>query len=548
MALTIGLRTYASRADLAALCADQHFLDALRTELERIANEGERQRARERGKTKLRKWVTKDQKYTIPWGAKAQGKVFPSYQAAVKWLLYKTQKTFANTQQRESRLAEEVHANERIREHVFNFLRGPLAAWWGRLPDQQKRIIGRKTGRYSHFYSKLFCNRTIAEGFAYFGVGGAGVFSKTVTVQNLSISEAAAFISDVALASKNECNIKGRPMKGLDNLRINLTELDQKTRDALDTAFNRLESDRVAGIFENNRHREYLHEKAENLRILEGLRRGDPRIYAHNVKLVFDNYVELIAESLESDKLLVTVDESNKQFVDMGTQLSLLAKQCLTPELRLKFLQKASIETYLIRGRTGENAVAGLKARLQPQLDADSNKTPALLKAESEKLYEKVKSVGERDLNRMFHNVDPDHEWTKFMINHDAVVGAGPSGTTSFTLGLVEMACEGEGPGTTQMATYAIAMALFSFWQRKKKLLKYQSAVHTWNEVCAALDHHRGANGVIRTRDQFLQVSDTGKLDDDNGCNLYAYPISFNNRDGRPDYDTGGTTWDALFN
>ncbi len=547
MALTIGVRTYASRADLAALCADQNFLDALRTELGRITNDGERQQARDRGKIKLKKWVTKDQKYSIPWGAKAQGKSFPSHQAAVKWLLYKTQKTFANNQQRESRLAEEVHANEKIREHVFTFLRGPLAAWWRRVPNKEKGDIGGKTGRYSHFYSKLFCNRTIAEGFAYFGVGGAGVFSKTVTVQNLSISEAAAFISDVAMASKNECNIRGRHMGGLDNLRINLTELDKKTRDALDEAFMRLESDRVAGIFENNRHREYLHQKAENLRILEDLRRGDPRIYAHNVKLVFDNYVKLIAESLESDKLLVTVNQSNKQFVDMGTQLRLLAGQCLTPELQLKFLQKASIETYLNRGRTGENAVAGLKARLQPQLDADRNKSPALLKAENPALYKIVKTEGEDRLKRMFHNVDPDHEWTKFMINHDAVVGAGPSGTTSFTLGLVEMACEGEGPRTTQMATYAIAMALFSFWQRKKKLLKYQSAVHTWNEVCAALDHHRGANEVQRTRDQFLQVSDTGKLDDDNGCNLYAYPISFNNRNGLPDYDTGGTTFDALF-
>ena len=92
------------------------------------------------------------------------------------------------------------------------------------------------------------------------------------------------------------------------------------------------------------------------------------------------------------------------------------------------------------------------------------------------------------------------------------------------------------------MAAYVVAMALFSFWQRKKKLLKYQASVHTWNEVCTALDHHRGANDGVRRRDGFLQVSDSGTSFDNYevpGHDLYAYPSSFNNIDGRPVYNAG---------
>lgn len=268
--------------------------------------------------------------------------------------------------------------------------------------------------------------------------------------------------------------------------------------------------------------------------------------YDQAINTLFEDCVRVIEENVANDKYLATVEPLNVRLVRTGTDFTRLADRCKTTASRLEFLRRPAIDQYLTEGRQGANAVAGLKARLQPQLDFDSNKTPDLLRAENPALYDKVRNLGEGRVRRMEYNVDPDHEWTKFMINHDAVVGAGPSGTTSFTLGLVEKACEGESFGTTQMAAYAVAMALFSFWQRKKRLLKYQSAVHTWNEVCAALDHHRGANEVQRTRDGFLQVSDTGKLDDENGCDLYAYPNSFNNLDGRPDYGAGGTTWADL--
>lgn len=542
MALTIGVRRYSSSADLRALCADPHFLRVLHDALGRIRNDGERQRAEARGRAKLKKWVTKDTKYLIPFGAKGQGKSFPSYETAVTWLLYKTQKTFADNQQLESRLAEEVHGNAKIRRLIFEFLRGPLAAWWRGLNANLRGTIGGKTGRYAHFYSKLFCNRTIKEGFEYFGVGSAGLFSKTVTEANLSISEAAAFISDVALASKKECRIAGRHMGGIDNLRYNLTEVDQKTRHALDAAFNVL-SDAGAGIFAENRYQDLIPAIKDFLSVLERLRRTPQ--YNDAVATLFQQIVGVIRENVENDDYLVTVAPQNLKILNEGRILSREAGACRTAEQQLAFIGKAAVDNYLTSPRQGAETVAELKGNLQQQLAADSNKTPDLLKGQYPELYKKVRQLGENNARRMEYNVDPDHEWTKFMINHDAVVGAGPSGTTSFTLGLVELACVTSTTENQRMAAYSVAMALFSFWQRKKKLLKYQSTVHTWNEVCAALDHHRGAN--YRVRDQFLEVSDTGKLNDDAGCDLYRYPRSFNNVDGRPEYGAAGTTFADLF-
>lgn len=546
MALTIGLRKYGSSADLRVLCADEHFLQVLRTELARIVNEGERQRAESRAKAKLKKWVTNDAKYLIPFGAKGQGKMFPSYQAAVKWLLYKTRKTFADNQRQETELAESIHGNARIRKLLFDFLRGPLATWWGGLEADMKQQIGAKTGRYAHFYSKLFCNRTIREGFDYFGIGGAGFFSKTVTEANLSISEAAAFISDVALQSKKECGIKGKHMPGIDNLRYNLTEVDQKTRQALDAAFVKLSSDTNKGMFAEDRHKDLMRSLKKFLPESRRLE-GHPQ-FATAVGMVFEDVKRAIRENAEGDSYLATVEKGNIMLSSDGNRLSQKASSCETVAEQIDFLRKneGAIEIYLTKSRQGARQVAELQATLRPALDADRNKTPESLRAVNGKLYEKVRAAGEDRSKRMEYNVDPDHEWTKFMINHDAVVGAGPSGTTTFTLGLVELACAGGSATTKQMAAYAVAMALFSFWQRKKKLLKYQSTVHTWNEVCAALDHHRGANAAQRSRDRFLQVSDTGKLDDNAGCDLYAYPKSFNNVDGRPEYDAGGISFADL--
>lgn len=544
MALTIGVRRYSSSADLRALCADERFLRVLRNALQGIANDGERERAEARGKAKLKKWVTKDEKYLVPIGAKGQGKSFPSYETAVTWLLYKTRKTFANNQERESRLAEEVHGNAKIRKLIFDFLRGPLAVWWAGLDKGTKDKTGKLTGRYSHFYSKLFANRTIREGFEYFGVGGGGFFSKTVTEANLSISEAAAFLADVALAArKGGVKVEGRHVEGVDTLRYNLTQVDQKTRQALDAAFRVLSSE-VGGIFQAARNKTYVDKLEENLLII-GRLRGNVR-YASTVVLVLGQVKAAIREMINEDEFLATVAPENIALVNDGKTLDREVGRCKEIAEMVTFLEREDLKTYLGRKRTGATRAAALKSSLQVQLDADANKTPELLKGQNLALYNKVRAVGENASKRMEYNVDPDHEWTRFMINHDAVVGAGPSGTTSFTLGLVELACESQGDRVRYMSEYAVAMALFSFWQRKKKLLKYQSTVHTWNEVCTALDHHRGTDTWKRLRDGFLQVSATGMMNGDAGCNLYEYPSSFNNFDGRPVYNAGVVTFADL--
>ena len=539
MALTIGVRRYSSSADLRALCADRHFLRVLRTALDGIPDPGERERAEARGKAKLKKWVTKDAKYLVPIGAKGQGKSFPSYETAVTWLLYKTRKTFANNQERESRLAEEVHGNAKIRKLLFDFLRGPLAAWWAGLDKEKKATVGKMTGRYSHFYSKLFASRTIREGFEYFGVGGGGFFSKTVTEANLSISEAAAFLADAALAArKGDVDFETRMIKNVDTIRYNLTQVDQKTRQALDEAFRLLSSER-GGMFEENRNETYVNNLERNLRRIREREGG--MHYPRTVAKVFGDIKGTIRGMIDEDEYLATVAPRNIALANRGRQLVKDAGKCNGIEEMKTFLERPDLATYLGEARTGADRVAELKSDLQVQLDADANKTPELLKDRNLALYTKVRRLGEKNSDRSEYNVDPDHEWTSFMINHDAVVGAGPSGTTSITLGFVELACTNGNckPEGHRMAAYVVAMALFSFWQRKKKLLKYQASVHTWNEVCTALDHHRGTDTWKRLRDGFLQVSATGMMNGDAGCNLYEYPSSFNNFDGRPVYNAG---------
>jgi len=549
MTLTIGLKRYSSNSDLRRLCADPSFIRALQIALNNVADGPARQQAEARGKSKLTKWVKKDAKYNIPLGAKGQGKSFPSFETAVKWLLYKSEKTFANNQQTESRLAEEVHGNAKIRKLLFDFFRGPLAGWWKDLPG--KVTIGAKTGRYAHFYSKVLCNRTIKEGFEYFGVGGGGFFSKNVTLANFSISEAAAFIADVAIQSKTTCEIRGRHVPGIDNLRYNLTEVDQKTRQALDEAFNLLSDNQkderdkasVEGVFAANRNQAYVEKLRAGLLDLRALQ--DHPQYANWVAMVFNKFKENILINVAHDRMVVAVTGQNQTVLDSGILLSTQAAACRTTGQQLRFLQTfldgAAANNYLMRPRQGAPIITGLKLQLQPQLDAEPDKTPHTLQQRNPALYDRVRRKGEDDAKRLEYNVDPDHQWTQFMINHNAVVGAGPSGTTSFTLGLVEKVLEGRRDHLT--TEYAVAMALFSFWQRKKKLLKYQSTVHTWNEVCAALDHHHGTDR--RVANGFLQVSDSGE-GDYAGSNIYAYPTSFD-QVGCPVYPESGITFEALW-
>jgi hypothetical protein len=535
MALQIGVVRYTSNADLRRLCEDANFLKALGEELGRIGNEGERQRANDRARRKLEKWVLHQEKYQIPWGAKAQGKSFSSYQAAVKWLLYKTQKSFANNQQQETRLAEEIHSNARIKALVLNFLRGPLATWWTtKLSQDQRKKLGSAKGRYSPFYSKVFCNRTISEGFEYFSLRGAGLFSKNVTEKNFSISEAAAFVADVALASKSTCGLKAQLMDGLDNIRLNLTIADQRTREALDATFTVL-------MPKESIVQAFVKKNAIELGKFKNYSQGE--VFA-KIGTQFKGFKDLIGLMVARDSALAKVFPDSASLVDEGLGVLRQANECKDLQKQLNLIQDKKIVEYLTKPRPQDAEVTRLKKELQAELDAVRNKVPGTLKSMNPGLYALVSAEGMKRTPRSNFNVDPDHEWTKFMINKNAVVGAGPSGTTSWALGLVRSACEGSLQRAMALAEYAVAMALFSFWQRKKSLLKYHASVHTWNEVCAALDHHRGEER--RIRDGFLTVADTGKLNDDSGYNLYNYPYSFSDLDGLPVYTAGADTWEGL--
>jgi len=547
MALTIGVRTYASNADLRQLCGDPQFTEALRAELSHIGNDAQRQQALTGAMAKLKKWVTHDAKYGIMYGSRGQDKSFPSREAAVKWLVYKQRKTFADNQRTETRLAEEVNDNAPIRRLLFTFLRQHLEPWWAGQSEDLRRKVGAGKGRYAFFYSKALAVRTIAEGFRYFSPASGGVFSIKVTEKNFSISEFAAFLADVALAVKGPLGIHGRHVGGVDSLRVNPVVLDQKTRQALDELV-----ERVSNVFDVNRN-------ADALRALDAALATRPeqltRPYAAQILAAqFYRIVDALERSagaIPGD--LVGAFPSGPEQLDREAPLRRLGRAMqrgLSPASIPDLLRQheAAIRQVLTTPRIGAAEALSLINGLADEMAADVNTVPASLRERNARLYELAGTQGKKNYRRMEYNVDVDHQWTQFMISQNAVIGAGPSGTTSFTLALTERAAAGAFAGTRALYEYAVAMALFSFWQRKKKMLRMSASVHTWNEVCAALDHHRGPNATRRSRDGFLQVRATGADVDgeaDSGFHIYEYPAGFDEHDGRPEYDRGAS-WEML--
>lgn len=547
MALTIGVRTYASNADLRHLCGDPQFTEALRAELSHISNDGQRQQAMTGAMAKLKKWVTHEAKYGIQYGRRGQDKSFPSREAAVKWLVYKQRKTFADNQRTETRLAEEVNGNAPIKRLLFAFLRQYLVPWWASQSQDLRRKVGGGKGRYAFFYSKAFATRTIAEGFQYFSAAGGGVLSIKVTETNLSISELAAFVADVALAVKGPLGIHGKHVGGVDSLRVNQVMLDQKTRQALDGLF-----DRVLTVFDVGRN-------ADALTALDNAVRTTAKdLERPSVVQVLIAQVYSILNALEQNATAIPGDfagafPSGPEQLDRKTPSRRLRRELergLEPKDIPALLQRheAAIRVCLTTPRIGAAEALSLINGLADEMAADVNRVPVSLRERNAQLFRMANKEGKDRNKRMDYNVDVDHQWTQFMISQSAVVGAGPSGTTSFALALTEQAAGGALAQTRALFEYAVAMALFSFWQRKKKALRMSAAVHTWNEVCAALDHHRGPNALRRSRDGFLQVRATGADGDgeaDSGFHIYEYPAGFDDRDGRPEYGRGAG-WEML--
>lgn len=89
-------------------------------------------------------------------------------------------------------------------------------------------------------------------------------------------------------------------------------------------------------------------------------------------------------------------------------------------------------------------------------------------------------------VKRLNYNVAIHHEWTTYMMQKHIPIGAGPSSTTATALGLVDRFF----PYGSHYMHFSVAASLFAFWQRKKKSLRGFAAVHTWNEVAAALDNY----------------------------------------------------------
>jgi hypothetical protein len=344
--------------------------------------------------------------------------------------------------------------------------------------------ISRRTGRYASFYSKIFFKRNLGEGLTYFR-----------NQRNPSLSEMAAFLGDFALEARDFTSQSIKMTKGHEELRTNQAQVDA----AVARAMQDLEED------DNYRK---LHDRLQELATNPG-----PRL--QDLERQIRDELKSVAAMLQSASSLDEIGREPKA-------LKYFNEFKARPENRQAFgdddagafssLQWVQYKQNMIRNLNAQAASPGKLAdkMLGVQINESTTKLTALT-ADAQKKAKK-------SVRRINYNVAVDHQWTKFMMEKNAVVGAGPSSTTAVTLGLVNY-CIGDDIGGDE-TRFAVAASLFAFWQRKKHLLRGFAAVHTWNEVMTALDNY------LSPASGYAVPLDCG-ASEEMQCKVYEYPDSF---------------------
>jgi hypothetical protein len=480
MPLTIGVKRYdGSRGrTLADLYIGNPRL------VERLQQEFPKAEDLARANLKLSTWVS------TPWYNaldKKQGKCFAGINDVVIWLKYKTNnRALVQSKEDESRLASAIDQCPGIRRTVGRFTTQVIPLYFNSLDAETRRRLKDTKGRYARFYSKSFYfNRSLSEGVSYFK-----------DQRDPSLSEMAAFLSDLALALKDrDPDMKAfrKMTQGHDELRMNKAEIDLAL--AILVAENERKLSRGV-LADQAKARQQVN------KLFEDLQRDIPWDQ-------LDNHQELKELVSQTEiKLRLPSGSTGQAFYESNNWA----------QAKRTFLARNTIESVLNRQFEQIESKAGQRRQAFP---------------------ETLREQATTKVSRSAFNVDPSHEWTRLMMQKNVMIGAGPSSTTAHTLSLVAAAVHRLHPyfmnGTEKnQLSYSVAMALFAFWQRKKMILSLASAVHTWNEVVAALEPYQtlGTPFMPPVAEDFSV--DNPAVSAGMHCKVYEYPDRFQQTDGRP--------------
>jgi len=156
--------------------------------------------------------------------------------------------------------------------------------------------------------------------------------------------------------------------------------------------------------------------------------------------------------------------------------------------------QQRAYDRYLQRGMTKEEAAE--KAGLKP-----------------------------KKAKRSDFNVDINHPWVMKAIQAGLPVGAGPSSTTNIIMQFIDI-LDYPHEDDRDEAKIHVALAMFSFWRTKKSTLEKIAAIHTWNEVLAALQLNLSNKQWLYTDPEY---------DNGPGEPFFLYPARFRDN-GLPEY------------
>jgi hypothetical protein len=480
MPLTIGVKRYdGSRGrTLRDLYTDNPEL------VQRLQQEFPKAEDLARANLKLSTWVS------TPWYNaldKKQGKCFAGINDVVIWLRFKTNnRDLVQSKEDESRLASAIDQCPGIRRTVGRFTTQVIPLYVSTLDERTRKYLKDTKGRYARFYSKSFYfNRSLSEGVSYFK-----------DQRDPSLSEMAAFLSDLALALKDrDPSMKAfrKMTQGHEELRMNRTEISL----AYDQLVAKNESELSRAV---------------------SARQAKAR---QEVRRLFDDLQrEIPWDQLDNHK------ELKELFSQTETQLRLPSGS--TGQVFYESNNWARAKRTFLDRNTVESVSNRQLSKIESSAEEARQKFPETLRGEAT-----------RNASRSAFNVDPSHEWTRLMMQKNKMIGAGPSSTTAHTLSLLAAAVHRLHPyfmnGTEKnQLSYSVAMALFAFWQRKKMILSLASAVHTWNEVVAALEPYQMPGTVFMP-----PVAEDFSVDNPAAsagmhCKVYEYPDRFQETDGRP--------------
>ena len=524
MALTIGHKIYSGSRDFKSLQKDAEFMNHLRDE---AGNHGYNERAIAEAVHKLGNWVKGDKTYRLQTliGRKGQNKSFSTHKEVVTWLFYKQQRTFVENQVKEKELAKKINDNKAIRKQCFE-LKEKLCKYIKlKLNDDSNRKDTRNSlktklksteGRYAHFYSKLFFNRTLYEGYEYF---------RKKSLNDISRSEFAAFLADLALIMR-DYGVEQKHIANVEILRYNAA--------ALDAEFDVIEQEMFNAIAPEVENRNKM---LSDFGLDTTANKSDYKLYSS-----LSNLIGHLSEKEKKIAAAKKIENYKQSQVNKFLRIHNTGKTGGPSEpsgdleTRLKKIYSTAKEKKM------KNASVSKKEKLftdneikEIQQYVNAFQSQDFVKKIQEDIKKDISNLSTDDkrdiarrgnVKRINYNVAVENSWADFMMKKQMTIGAGPSSTTMLVLSLVKAM---SGTARCNIALFDAACILFAFWQRKKRQLRGQGAIHTWNEVCVAFDSFTGWG-----KNEWLEVL---PLDSEKPihCRIYPYPCGFDIK-GRPVY------------